>query len=212
MAIKDSFKLRSQTEMDEEQKKKDEEKTRQHWLSVEGKRKEREQYEIKEISVWMYFGPLLGLVVSAIAGIMIWLSGSGDAEGLWWIVGIGLAPLMLFGFTSSTDDKWKASVAAKKEIEKDKKKLDDENEDDNYSSSSFGSNEMTLNGFKYKDGYTYTDSAVSYWFYKFAKFIMGFSTVGFAILAAVLLFMWLGSISIAPTTIIIILLVMILLK
>src|SRR3989344_5677345 len=102
MAIKDSFKLRSQTEMDEEQKKKEEEKTRQHWLSVEGNRKKREQYEIKEISGWMYFGPFIGLVVSVIAGIMIWLSGSGDAEGLWWIVGIGLAPLMLLGFTSDT--------------------------------------------------------------------------------------------------------------
>lgn len=212
MAIKDSFKLRSQTEMEEERKKKDEEKTRQHWLSVEGNRKEREQYEIKEISGWMYFGPFIGLVVSVIAGIMIWLSGSGDAEGLWWIVGIGLAPLMLFGFTSDTDDKWKSSVAAKKEIQKDKKKPHDESEDDNYSSSSFGSNEMTLNGFKYKYDYTYTDSAVSYWFYKLAKFVMGLSTIGFTILAAILLFMWLGSISIAPTTIIIILLVMILLK
>lgn len=212
MAIKDSFKLRSQTEMDEEQKKKDEEKTRQHWLSVEGNRKEREQYEIKEISGWMYFGPFIGLVVSVIAGIMIWLSGSGEAEGLWWIVGIGLAPLMLFGFTSDTDDKWKASVAAKREIEKDKKKSDDESEDDNYSSSSFGYNEMTLNGFKYKHDYIYTDSAVSYWFYKLAKFVMGLSTICFTILAAILLFMWLGSISIAPTTIIIILLVMILLK
>src|SRR3989344_7583353 len=108
MAIKDSFKLRAQTEMDEEQKKKDEEKTRQHWLLIERDRKEREQYEIKEISGWMYVGPFIGLLVAGIAGVMIWLSGEGTADGLWWVVGIGLAPLLLFGFTSDLDDKWKA--------------------------------------------------------------------------------------------------------
>jgi len=213
MALKDSFKLRSQTEMDEENKKKEEEKTRQRWLSIERNRKEREQYEIKEISGWMYFGPFIGLTVSVIAGLMIWLSGDGNAEGLWWVVGIGLAPLMLLGFTSDTDDSWKASIAAKKEIEKETKKSNTEDEDnDDYSSSSFGSDEMTINGFKYKYGHIYTDRALSHWFYKLTKFVMGLSTIGFTILAAVLLFMWLGSISIAPTTIIIILLVMILLK
>jgi len=202
MAIKDSFKLRSQTEMDEEQKKKDEEKTRQHWLLIERDRKEREQYEIKEISGWMYVGPFIGLLVAGIAGLMIWLSGEGNSEGLWWVVGIGLAPLLLFGFTSDLDDKWKASVAAKREIEKEK----DSSESDDYSSS------MTMNGYQYKYEHIYTDSVLTYWFYKITKFIMGLSTIGFGILAVILLFVWLGSISIAPTTIIIILLVLILMK
>ncbi|KKS44996.1 MAG: hypothetical protein UV10_C0036G0005 [Candidatus Azambacteria bacterium GW2011_GWA1_42_19] len=200
--FKNNFKLRSQAEIDAEQKKKDEEKIRQHWLSIERSRKEREQYEIKEISGWMYVGPFVGLLVAGIAGVMIWLSGEGNAEGLWWVVGIGLAPLLLFGFTSDLDDKWKASVAAKREIEKEK----DISESDDYSSS------MTINGFEYKYEYIYTDSAFTYWFYKFTKFVMGLSTIGFGILAAILLFMWLGSISIAPTTIIIILLVIIIMN
>ena len=73
--FKNNFKLRSQAEIDAEQKKKDEEKIRQHWLSIERSRKEREQYEIKEISGWMYVGPFVGLLVAGIAGVMIWLSG-----------------------------------------------------------------------------------------------------------------------------------------
>ncbi len=210
--LKHSFKLRSQAEIDAEKKAKDEEKTRQYWLSVERNRKGREQFEIKEISGWMYVGPFIGLIVAAIAGLMIWLSGESDTAGLWWIVGIGLAPLILFGFTSAFDDTWKASIAAKREVESEKGKADSADEDDNYSSSSFGGSEMTLNGFKYKYDHIYTDSVFKYWFYKLTKFIMGLATVGFGILAAILLFIWLGSISIAPTTIIIILLIIIIMN
>ena len=209
MALKDSFKLRSQTEMDAEQNKKQEEKTRQHWLSIERNRKQREQYEIKEISTWMYIGPFIGLVVAIIAGILIWLSGDANNTYLWWIVGIGLAPLMLFGVTSDVDDKWKASLSAKREIEKETDKSNIKNELDDYSDSSYG---MTINGFNYQHDHIYTDSGLINRFYKFTKFVMGLSTIVFSILCAVLLFIWLGSISIAPTTIIIILLVMILLK
>lgn len=207
MALKDSFKLRSQTEMDAEQKVKEEEKTRQHWLSVERARKTREQYEIKEISGWMYFGPFLGMLVAAIAGLMIWLSGESDASTLWWIVGIGMAPLLLLGFTSSVDDSWKASVAAKEELGKEK-----QSDDGDFSFSDLGSSERTLNGHKYKYDYVYTDSTISYWLYNLTKFVLGLSTIGFGILAAILLFMWLGSISIAPTTIIIFLLIIIIIN
>lgn len=201
--LKNSFKLRSQAEIDAEQTKKEEEKTRQHWLLIERNRKEREQYEIKEISGWMYIGPLIGLLVASIALLMIWFSGEGNSEGLWWFVGIGLAPLLLFGFTSDLDDKWKASVAAKREVEKEK----DSFESDDYYQSS-----ITINGFVYKYEHIYTDSVLTCCFYKITKFIMGLSTIGFGILTAILLFIWLGSISIAPTTIIIILLVLILMK
>lgn len=210
MSIKDSFKLRSQAEMDAEQNKKQEEKIRQHWLSIERNRKQREQYEIKEISTWMYVGPFIGLVVAIIAGILIWLSGDSDTAYLWWIIGISLAPLMLFGVTSDVDDKWKASVSAKREIEKERNKTDTNDEFNDYSDSN--SYATTINGFNYQHDYVYTDSALMNGFYKFTKFVMGFSTIVFSILGAILLFIWLGSISIAPTTIIIILLVMILMK
>lgn len=206
MSLKNSFKLRSQAEMDAEQKFKEEEKIRQHWLIVERARKIRELYEIKEISTWMYLGPFLGMFVAAIAGLMIWLSGESDVSVLWWAVGIGVAPLMLLGFTSSVNDSWEASVVAKKELEKTK------NDDDNFSFSDSRGNERVLNGHKYKYGYIYTDSTISYWLYNVTKLVMGLSTIGFGILASILLFMWLGSISIAPTTIIIFLLVIIIIN
>lgn len=198
MAIKDSFKLRSQSEMNEEYEKKQKEKTRQHWLSVEGNRKEREKYEIKEISGWMYLGPVLGLVTIIIAGIMIWLSGGGDVGALWWVVGGGLVPLIFLGMASDIEDSWKASISAKLEI--------------GSSTPTSDSDSWNVSGFKYNNGYIYTDNAISYWFYKLARFVVGLSTVIFSLLVAILLFVWLGSISIAPTTIIIVLLVLILLK
>ena len=210
MNLKDSFKLRSQAEIDEEANKKKKEETRQKWLSIERARKEHEKYEIKEAPSWMYIGPLMGLIVSVIAGLIIWLSGDGNETILWWIVGIGLVPLLLLGITSDIDESWKASVVAKRELEEEKSNSRDENEED------FDlfddSDEITLNGFKYQEGYVYTDSTLSYWIYKLTKFVMGVSTIIFAVLAASLLFMWLGSVSIAPTTIIIILLVLILVK
>ncbi len=218
MKLKDKFKLGTQAERDAEYQKKQEEKMRQHWLSVETNRKEQEQYAMKEISGWMFVGPFMGLVVSAIAGIMILLSGESDVVGLWWIVGIGLAPLMLFGIISNIDDQWKASIAAKGELERKgatntNSEVRDFVEDyGSNSSSDTSSTEMSANGFTYKYGYVYTDSFLSCWSYQLSKFVMGLSTIVFSILVAILLFMWLGSISIAPTTIIIILLILILLK
>lgn len=210
--LKNSFKLRPQAELDAEQKAKEEEQTRQYWLTVERSRKEREKYEIKEAAGWIHVGPFIGLIVAAIAGLMLWLSGTGDTTGLWWIIGISMIPLILAGLTTSVDDDWKASVVAKKEIEKGQNKSGVDDNYNDYSLSSFGSTEMTLNGFRYDYGHIYTDSALKYWFYKLAKFVMGLSTIGFGILAAILLFVWLGSVSIAPTTIIIILLIFILIK
>jgi len=129
---------------------------------------------------------------------MIWLSEETSVDVLWWVVAGGLTPVLFLGLTTGIDDSWKASVSAKLE---NGKGLPD-----------FGSDAWNISGFEYRNGYIYTDSAISYWFYKLNKFIAGLSTVIFGILVAVLLFMWLGSISIAPTTIIIVLLVLILLK
>lgn len=211
MALKDFFKLRSESDIRAEQEAKEKERVRQHWLKVERNRKEQEKYKIKEISGWMYFGPFLGLLVAVIAGLMIWLSGESNTSTLWWLVGVGVAPLMLLGLTSSVDGGWKASIAAKREMEEETGKPKEDYDflsDFDYSST----NDWILNGYKYEPDYIYTDSAVSYWLYKLTKFVLGLSTIAFGILSAVLLFVWLGSISIAPTTIFIILLVLILLK
>lgn len=210
--LKNSFKLRSQSELDAEKEKAEQEKIRHHWLLVEKNRKTQEPFELKEISGWMMVGPIIGLLIAIISGIVIWLGDGGDSTFLWWILGISIAPLALFGVASQIEEDWKASLSAKKELweKKETKKTYDEFDDD--SSSYTSSFTFKLNGFEYKYGYIYTDSSLKSWFFKFAKFIVALSTILLGILAIILGFIWLGSISIAPTTIIIILLVMILLK
>ncbi|MFZ2414627.1 MAG: hypothetical protein WAW33_01305, partial [Minisyncoccia bacterium] len=79
---------------------------RLHWLAVEEKRKTKEAYAIKEISGWMYFGPVLGFIVAIIVGVIIWLS-QDNSSNLWWIVCTGLAPIMLYGFASIVEENWK---------------------------------------------------------------------------------------------------------
>lgn len=198
-----SFRLTSTEQLE----KKQEEKAHKRLVEIERARKVREAYEIREISLWMYWGPFLGLLVAAIAGLMIWLSGDSDPTWLWWIMGISIAPLIFFGIASDVDTHWKASVKAKEELHP-----ADPTEDEDGISRDFTSYDRLLNGYRYKHDYVYTDSAIKYRLYQFSKVISGLSTIVFAVLAAILLFIWLGSISIAPTTIIIILLVMILMK
>jgi len=193
---------------EEQEKAKQKEEKKKHWLSIEAERKSREKYEMKEFSGWMYFGPCIGLIIAAVAGFLIWASGSENAGSLWWVVGISLAPLILLGFTSDFDDEWKVSCEAKYELQekKGKRNFDDENP----FNFEFGS--YQLNGFNYKNGYIYTDSIFSYWLYTLAKFVSSLSSIIFGIGAIILGFMWLGSISIAPTTIIIILLIIIIMN
>ena len=179
---------------EEQEKEKQEAEQRKRWLVIEEKRKSREKYETKEMSGWMYVGPMLGLVVAAIAGIMIWLSGSSDVEWLWQIVGIAMAPLLILSFTSGIEDDWKISLAAKMELDSKKKEVDENG--DYHPDFSFGG--MALNGFKYQYGYLYTDKALYYWAYALAKFVAGLSSITFGIGAIILGFIWLGSISIAP--------------
>lgn len=188
----------------EKKERETKEEIRQHWLSIERNRKAREVYEIREISGWMYTGALLGMLMAIVAGLMIWASGTANAGDLWWFVGIGLAPLMLLGFASDLDTSWKASVSAKTELEAANPKTDTDGH--------FNYQTYSLNGNRYKNDYLYTDSSIFYWLYVVTKFVLGLTTIVFGIGAAILLFMWLGTISVAPTTIIIILLVMILLK
>lgn len=200
--IKEKEALTTSNTLAEKKEEEMKEEVRQRWLSIERRRTAREVYEVGEISGWMYIGAGLGILMAIACGFLLWI---GETEiDLWWFIGIGIVPTILFGIASELDTSWKASMSAKAEIESANHKTDE--------SGDFSYQSYSLNGNRYKNGYLYTDSFFYYWIYVLTKFVMGLSTVLFGIGAVILLFMWLGTISIAPTTIIIILLVMILLK
>lgn len=199
-----SFKLTSENQLEKERG----ERAHKRLVETERARKAQERYAVREMGLWMMWGPFLGLLVACVAGLMIWLSGgAADSAWLWWIAGISVTPLILSGIASDLDTEWKAAVKVKEELH-----TADPREDENGVSKDFGNYDRLLHGYRYQYDHLYTDSLVKYRLYQFSKFISGLSIIIFAILAAILLFIWLGSISIAPTTIIIILLVMILLK
>lgn len=183
----------------------EQEKLEKYWLRVERSRKEREKYEMKPMSVWLSLTPLAGIIIAIIAGVIIWISGDANTESLWQVVGVSLSPLLLLGITGEIEKSWKASLRAKEKIHE-QKFGDLSSTYDDYSSF------MTLNDLKYKYEYLYTDNRISYWFYQITKFILGALTLALGLLLVILIFGWLGSISIAPTTIIIILLVIILFR
>lgn len=178
----------------------------------ESRRKQKERFEVKEMALWMYIGPIIGFIIAVIAGIMIWAAGDNDdVTWLWWIGGIAITPVMLTGFASQLSDQWQLVLEVKEELHADKK---------NHTLNDFTVSEgdllfyglRNLGGYAYKFEHLYTDSKALFLLYSFTKSVNSLSSVVFVILLALLLFMWLGSISIAPTTIIIILLVLILLK
>lgn len=205
MDIKNSFKLTSQSDLQADKLKREEENRRNKALKVERERNAREKYEIKEFSGWMYIGPTLGLIVACISGFMIWVSGEGvDTTNLWWVTGIAFVPVMLFGFGSDVEKEWEYSYLIKKDVEREKDIQPDWG--------NFDSLDYSANGYSYKNGYIYTDSWFSYWIYKLSKIVAVLSTIILSVCVSILLFMWLGTITIAPTTIIIFLLIMIYLK
>src|SRR3989344_3450916 len=188
------------TKNTEQEKLQEQEKERQmkRWLTIERARKKREIYETKEISWWMYVGPIIGLIAAIIAGLLIKVL---DVENntVWWFVGVGITPLLFCGVASKIKEGWTTSIIAKEKLREERGKDD--------TSNSIGYNSYLINGFEYKDDYLYTDDFISYWVYKLTKFVLGFSTIAFGLITAVLLFIWSGSI--APTTVIIILLMII---
>lgn len=197
-------------ETSEELQEKNEKQRKEYWLEVEANRKKQEQYKMKEISPWMYWSPVIGCMATIIALVMIGISESTDTYSLWWIMGIGATPAILFGLSSYIRENWEASLAAKEQIEAGKRYLEQFKPG---GASFFDPDDgIILNGFEYTGGYIYTDSVFNHHFYQFTKFILAFLTICLGLLAAALAFMWFGAITIAPTTVIIILLVLILLK
>ncbi len=92
---------------------------------------------------------------------------------------------------SKVEDNWKKRLGCKEKIR---------DEDENYKWSNY----------EYEN--IYTDSKWDYLLYKTAKVVSYLVSFVLIAIIGILLFMWIGSISIAPTTIIIILLIIIIMN
>ncbi len=178
----------------------DAEKRRLRYLAVERTRTAREKHQIKEISGWMYVGPGLGVVAAVVVGLIMWIDHAQPNSVSYWFFGIALAPLILLIAAGDIKEKWEAACSAKYELSE---------QLEPYASNVNGRGQPN---YDYKFDCIYTDSLFSFVVYQFAKICSAIYTLAALVAIAILLFLWLGTISIAPTTIIIILLVMILLK
>ncbi len=163
-----------------------EKELKEKMMAEEKDRKEIEKYKVKKIGKW-FIAPLLAFFIFGIWFVWDWHANGQINWYLFWIVALCLVPL----FATDVETKWGKRLQCKRELFK---------SDEKYSTS------------RYSSDYIYTDEPQEYYLYKTAKIISVLMSV-LEILGVIFIgFIWLGSISIAPTTIIIILLVMILLK
>ena len=145
-----------------------------------------EKYKIKEIGSWAILPQLLFLVFF----IYILYNYIVNESFNWYLlIPIGTIGLLM-GLASDMEDDWEKRLIYKEKIY---------SEDKNY-----------WTNYKYK--YIYTDSKRDCFLYKTAKAISYLVSFILVAIIGVLLFIWIGSISIAPTTIIIILLIIIILN
>lgn len=175
----------------------DAEKSRLKLFAAERARTTREKYEIKEISGWMYIGPSLGLVAGVIIALIMYMSHTNLTSEHLWFFGLVAAPLVAIAIASEINGEWEATLSAKYELSHQLKP------DGSYFS------ELQQPYYDYKFDYIYTDSLFSSVGYQFAKICSVIYTLAVGVAIAILLFLWLGTISVAPTTIIIILLLVI---
>jgi len=186
----------------EETKNRQEEMIHKHWLKIERGRKQKEKYEIREIPGWMYWGIFVPFLGAIGLGLINFFTDKDTTT--WWIVGFLALPSILFGFASEIQESWNASVKGKLEVDIERNINTDWNE-------SFG-NSYKVNGQTYRNGYVYIDGVFDYWVYLLTKIVACIATLMLGAVSAILLFMWLGSITVAPTTIIIILLLILILR
>lgn len=137
------------------------------------------KYELKKISTWMCLGPIISFIGVAITSIMLWFGGYAD-ETLWPIFLALLMPTIAFISTSMIDDSWNSFLS---QNEKHGKKIDDE--------------------------YIYTNSFAVLGIFLTSKLICALSSVALILVGCLVLYENLKSVSVAPTTVIIILLVII---
>ena len=156
-------------------------------IKKESARKFIEKYSYKEIrSRWLVI-PMLSFLCGCVY-LFIQYKDKQDVDQTF--LSFFFVSLVVFLVATSCKEKWDIRLKAKRNIfEKD--------------------SSYKFNVYGYQDGYIYTDQAFEKFIYQLSKvicYIIGLIFVG---LASILLFSWLGTISIAPTTIIIVLLIVI---
>lgn len=145
-----------------------------------------EKYKIKEIGGWAVLPWLLFLVFFIYILYNYIINESFD-----WYLFIPIGTIgFLMGMASEVEDNWKIRLIYKEKI--------------------YGEDENYRNDYEYD--YVYTDSRWDCFLYKTAKAISYLVSFILVAIIGILLFMWIGSISIAPTTIIIILLIIIIIN
>src|SRR5258708_4544020 len=154
-------------------------------LAQEEARTAIEKYRVKEIGGWRVGLFWLGYLLLFIYLIIAYAMHNVDATSSVII----LAGVFFFAFANDIEDEWKKRLEIKHKL-----------------------NNPSAPSYKYEYGYIYTDSAIKCYFYKLYKFIVSLSAIAVGGALTFLVFSWLGSLSIAPTTIIIILLIIIIIK
>ena len=163
----------------------------QKMILQEKARTVKEKYFYRRLGGWWYVIPSLMVLAFIIYIILIYTVSKDLVNGV--ALAVFFAGMMPIIPIMDYNDKWDMRLEAKS-------KLISSNPLSNFWQHS------------YEDGYNYTDSLLEkqiYFVAKIASYLLG--VVGFGILS-LLAFSWLGSITIAPTTIIIILLVIIIYK
>lgn len=157
-------------------------------IKKEKSRNQLEKYKISEIGGWVFWL----LIPFVIGGVYIAIDFFSNDYINWYI-------LFFFGLTVASmsilfdlDEKWRKGLQCKAKI----------SDEEDY----------RFHPDRYLYGYFYTDSPLEFYAYKLSKIITYLITIVMFVAIVILLFIWLGSISIAPTTIIIILLIILIVQ
>jgi hypothetical protein len=166
-----------------------EEQQKQACRGIERHRTQRERFDVRPIAGWMWVGPVVALLIGVFGLLALYATAGEDRDiGLWvWTSGSLALTLVSMSLAGSLEQRWQLASAVKLEL-------------------------GTQDRFAYDASRLYTDSVVRFVLYRCVKVIAVTMTLVFYAALAVGAFIWLGSISIAPTTIIIVLLILILLK
>jgi hypothetical protein len=166
-----------------------EEQQKQAIRDIERHRTQRERFDMRPIAGWMWVGPTVTLLIGVLGLLALYATAGEDRDiGLWvWTSGSLALALVSMGLAGSLEQRWQLASAVKLEL-------------------------GTQDRFAYDASRLYTDSVVRFVLYRCVKVIAVTMTLVFYAALAMSAFIWLGSITIAPTTIIIVLLILILLK
>lgn len=168
----------------------DQERSASILIAIEKRRTRREIYETKRRSGPLYsIGPIIGFIAAILFGIVAFLYlADGQKDKNQWVfvaIAISIAPALMVSLADDLDREWLTVKKIKIQL-------------------------GTYTSYTYLDDYIYTDKFLLYFFYFSSKIICGLYTIVLG--PAILVFISYSIGPIAPTTIIIFLLIMILLK